>query len=34
LVIFALCNATDLIKCVVGYLMIRKGSWIQNLTVQ
>ena len=34
LVIFALCNATDLIKCIAGYLLIKEGSWIQNLAEQ
>lgn len=32
LVIFALCNGTDLIRCIIGWFFIRKGSWIQNLT--
>ena len=32
LAIFAICNATDLIKCVVGSALIRSGSWIQHLT--
>jgi hypothetical protein len=27
-----LCQGTDLIKCVLGWLMVRKGGWIQNLT--
>ena len=31
LVIFALCNSTDLIKCIVGTLLIRSGTWIQYL---
>ena len=30
--LYALCQATDLLKCAVGYVMIRNGSWIQNLT--
>lgn len=34
LVIFALCQATDIIKSVIGYFLIKKGSWIQNLTVK
>ena len=34
LAIFAICSGVDLIKCVIGWFMIRKGSWIQNLTVQ
>ena len=32
-VIFTLCNAADAAKCVLGMFIIRKGSWIQNLTV-
>ena len=31
LVIFALCKATDLVKCIVGRALIRSGFWIQNL---
>ena len=30
--LFAICQATDLIKCVLGHIMIRQGKWIQNLT--
>ena len=30
--LYALCQATDLLKCAVGSLMIKQGSWIQNLT--
>lgn len=29
--LYACCQATDLIKCVLGWWMIKKGSWIQNL---
>lgn len=29
--LFAICQGTDLIKCVIGYHMIKKGTWIQNL---
>ena len=31
--LFAICVSTDLIKCAVGASMIKKGKWIQNLTV-
>ena len=31
LVIYAICNGTDLIKCIVGTALIRSGSWIQYL---
>ena len=30
--LYILCQATDLIKCVLGAYMIRQGKWIQNLT--
>ena len=30
--LYMLCQGTDLIKCVLGWLMVRKGDWIQNLT--
>ncbi len=34
LVIYALCNGMDLIKCSVGFYFIKRGDWIQNLTVK
>ena len=30
--LFAICQGTDLIKCVIGARMIKQGKWIQNLT--
>lgn len=32
--LYILCQGMDIIKCAVGYVMLRKGSWIQNLTVK
>ena len=32
LTIYAICNCTDLIKCIVGTILIRSGTWIQHLT--
>ncbi len=32
LTIYALCNGIDLIKCILGYFMVKKGDWLQNLT--
>lgn len=29
--LYILCQAMDLIKCVIGAYMIRQGAWIQNL---
>ena len=31
LVIYALCNSADLVKCIVGSQLIRSGIWIQYL---
>ncbi len=30
--LYIICQATDLLKCAVGAYLIRKGTWIQNLT--
>ncbi len=30
--LYALCLGTDLLKCVIGYFIIRSKSWIRNLT--
>ncbi len=30
--LYVLCQSTDLVKCIIGGWMLRKGSWIQNLT--
>ena len=32
LLIFGLCHGVDLIKSLFGWYLIRKGTWIQNLT--
>ena len=31
--LFSICLSTDLLKCVVGAVMLKQGKWIQNLTV-
>ena len=30
--LFTICVSTDLVKCVIGAVMLRQGKWIQNLT--
>ena len=30
--LYAICQGTDLLKCLVGGYMLRQGKWIQNLT--
>ena len=30
--LFAICLSTDLLKCVLGAIMLKQGKWIQNLT--
>lgn len=34
LLIYALCNAMDLVKCFIGYYFLRKRDWIQNLAIK
>lgn len=31
--LYAICQSLDLIKCLLGGWMLKKGKWIQNLTV-
>lgn len=31
--LYAICQATELIKCAIGVFMLKQGKWIQNLTV-
>jgi putative MATE family efflux protein len=30
--LYLTCLSTDILKCLVGYFMVRSGNWIQNLT--
>jgi len=30
--LYAICQGMDLVKCVLGVWMIKKGTWIRNLT--
>lgn len=32
--LYALVNALDLIKCVIGYVLIKKGVWIHNMAAK
>ena len=31
--LFAICQSTDFVKCIIGARMLKQGKWIQNLTV-
>ncbi|MCQ2406148.1 MAG: MATE family efflux transporter [Oscillospiraceae bacterium] len=31
--LYAIINALDIIKCILGSIMVKRGSWIQNLSV-
>ena len=33
LVIFTLCQCVDILRCIVGFFMMKKGAWLHNLTV-
>lgn len=30
--IYAICQSLDIVKCIFGRIMVKKGTWIQNLT--
>lgn len=32
--LFAICNGTEIIKCIIGGLMLRSNAWLQNITVR
>ena len=32
--LYAVCQCVDVLKCIIGYFMIRGNSWIQNLAKQ
>ena len=34
IVIFAICQGQDLIKCIIGYILLKKGIWVQNIAVE
>lgn len=29
--LYFLCQATEALKCVLGWYMLKRGSWIQNI---
>lgn len=29
--IYLICQLTDLVKCVIGFILVKKGSWLQNI---
>lgn len=31
--IYFLCQFVDIIKCIIGYVLVKKGVWLQNITV-
>jgi Na+-driven multidrug efflux pump len=30
--LYVICQSAELLKCTLGFIMIRQGKWIQNLT--
>ncbi len=32
--IYLICQLTDLIKCAIGFVLVRKGVWIQNMALE
>ena len=31
---YALCQGIELIKCVIGFILVKKGVWLHNLVSQ
>ena len=31
-VIFAIVHGADFIKCIIGYILVKRGGWLKNLT--
>ena len=31
---YALCQGVELIKCVIGFILVKKGVWLHNLVSQ
>ena len=29
--LYALCQTVELIKCLIGYILVKKGVWLQNI---
>ncbi len=29
--LYAVCQSAEILKCVIGYIMLRRGSWIKNI---
>ena len=34
LLLYLICQLADLIKCVMGYAMLKKGAWIHNMAAE
>ena len=32
--LYLCCNLVDLIKCVIGYIMVKRGKWLHNLVAE
>ena len=32
--IFPIVNSLEIIKCMIGYIMLKKNLWINNITVE
>ena len=32
--VFAMVQAADLVKCAIGFVLVKKGVWLQNIVVK
>lgn len=33
-IVYLLCQMVDLVKCAIGYVLVKKGVWIQNIVIE
>lgn len=31
--LYLVCQLIDIVKCVLGYILVKKGTWLQNITI-
>lgn len=34
LLVYFICQSTDIIKCIIGFTLVRKGIWLQNIVAE
>lgn len=34
LLVYFICQSTDIVKCIIGFTLVRKGIWLQNIVAE